>query len=80
MQDDSERDLRGWEIVLPGELPDSDVREDAEHWAAVYEELIGFLLGSHARAGTLARYHRRLTFWRQRLDQLAGGPSPETGR
>jgi hypothetical protein len=31
------------ESLLPGEARDSDVLDDAEHWSAVYDELIAFL-------------------------------------
>lgn len=65
------------EPLLPGEMADSRLRDDAEHWIAVYEELIGFLRGSEAADGQLARYHRRLTFWRHRRDQLGNGNGPD---
>ena len=79
MSEGYELDRPGREAVLPGEMPDSDVRDDAEHWVAVYEELIGFLVGSQAADGALPRYRHRLSFWRSRRDQLANGHSPEAG-
>jgi hypothetical protein len=58
--------------LLPGELADSDMAEDAEHWAAVYEELTGFLLEVGPPDETLERYRRRLAHWRCRRSELAG--------
>jgi hypothetical protein len=59
--------------LLPGELADTDVAEDAAHWAAVYEELTDFLRELDPPSDTLERYRRRLAHWRCRRDHLAGG-------
>jgi hypothetical protein len=57
--------------LLPGETAQSDVLEDAEHWAAVYQELAAFLDRMHlGRRQTTERFHRRLDYWRLRQDEL----------
>lgn len=64
--------------LFPGERQDSPFREDAEHWVAVYQELVvraGELAatanGSHgALQKAQQRYRRRLAFWLQRLDEM----------
>lgn len=59
--------------LLPGELPLSEVLEDAEHWVAVYEELTGFLLTTdHAGADAIAHFRSRLEYWLRRKDELTG--------
>lgn len=62
--------------LLPGELPDSGYREDAEHWLSVYSELLCLAtelgLTSHAE-----RYGRRLRFWQARLQEL-GRPDEQS--
>lgn len=64
------------DVLLPGESAGSDRLDDALHWTAVYAELTGFLLeiedGLPAPDVTLARYLRRLDFWRDRLTELRG--------
>jgi hypothetical protein len=60
----------GKEPLLPGELSDSEHRDDAEHWVAVYQELIGFLVGYETPTSTVERFRWRLTFWRRRSEQL----------
>lgn len=67
--------------LLPGEELASDHLDDVEHWVAVYEELIGFLLASRPDpTDTLERYRRRLAHWRrlehrgERLDVPGGQP------
>jgi len=61
--------------LLPGEVPASEMFEDAELWISVYSELLAFL---HAQPEarvfqpTTERYRRRLAFWRRRLDELSG--------
>lgn len=66
------------DALLPGELARSDRLDDAIHWAAVYAELTRFLLeveaGAPAPSPTLARYTRRLEYWRGRLAELGGRP------
>jgi hypothetical protein len=64
------------EALLPGEILHSELRDDAEHWASVYEELIAFLIRFDHAGGTLERYRRRLRYWRSRRDELADGESP----
>lgn len=59
------------EPLLPGEARRSDLLEDAEHWAAVYEELTGFLLTHGGRRDTTGRFCSRLEYWRHRRDELA---------
>lgn len=56
--------------LVPGEVADSNSRDDAEHWTNVYQELIGFLAGVDAGSAALERYRRRLAFWRRRRQQL----------
>jgi len=58
------------EHLLPGEAPDSDVLDDAEHWSAVYDELIGFLRRVHLDGSAIERFERRRDHWRGRRDQL----------
>jgi hypothetical protein len=69
--------------LLPGEDVDPAHLEDADHWVAVYEELIGFLHQSRPDLpATVERYRRRLAYWRALRDQLehlglrGGGPEP----
>jgi hypothetical protein len=64
------------EPLLPGEVLHSDRRDDAEHWGAVYEELIAFLVRFDHPGETLERYRRRLHYWRRRGDELADHESP----
>ena len=53
--------------LLPGEQPDSGLRDDAEHWIAVYEELTNFLLDALPDVpDALERYRGRLEYWRRR--------------
>jgi hypothetical protein len=60
--------------LLPGETAQSDVLEDAEHWAAVYQELAAFLDGSAlGRPEATERFRRRLDYWRHRQDELISG-------
>lgn len=57
--------------LLPGEASQSDLLDDAQHWAAVYQELTEFL--DRVRLGrpeTAARYRRRLDYWRHRQAEL----------
>jgi hypothetical protein len=57
--------------LLPGETAQSDVLEDADHWAAVYQELTVFLDRTHlGRRRTTESFHRRLDYWRLRQDEL----------
>jgi hypothetical protein len=60
--------------LLPGEVPTSQASEDAEHWVAVYSELVDFL-GRHPETEvirrTIERYRERLWFWRGRRDELS---------
>jgi hypothetical protein len=58
--------------LLPGEAADSELPDDAEHWAAVYEELTGFLVQVDPPADAVERYRRRLEHWRCRRDELGG--------
>ena len=63
--------------LLPGEVADSELRDDAEHWIAVYGELTRFLVEAESGVidatltDTLGRYRRRLDHWRRRRDELA---------
>lgn len=60
------------DLLLPGEAMRSDVLEDAEHWAAVYEELTAFLRSTRCRMPeTMGRFQSRLEYWRHRRDELA---------
>lgn len=55
----------------PGEARQSNIMEDPEHWVAVYEELIGFLLGvQEPDCDKVSSFHRRLEYWRHRRDEL----------
>lgn len=66
------------DALLPGEVRESELPDDAEHWAAVYEELTRFLLESDLDAHMVERYRLRLDYWRRRRDELAGrGPPAE---
>lgn len=57
--------------LLPGESRQSDLLEDAEHWAAVYEELTHFLDRLRVRdPQTMGRLCTRLEYWRHRRDEL----------
>lgn len=58
--------------LLPGEVADSDIRDDAEHWSTVYEEMIGFLVTLDSQDPWLERCRQRLTFWHRRRKQLMG--------
>ncbi|MGH7902712.1 MAG: hypothetical protein ACREPA_01120 [Candidatus Dormibacteraceae bacterium] len=68
--------------LMPGERPDSPYREDAEHWVRVYDQLVrgtrALLLVEWAPGrrrspeatvlkDRLARYRRRLSYWRRRM-------------
>jgi hypothetical protein len=66
--------------LLPGEMADSDLADDAEHWAAVYEELTGFLVQLDPTDDAVERYRRRLEYWRCRRDELGGVPKPNGHR
>lgn len=58
--------------LLPGEDRQSGELDDAEHWVAVYEELVSFLLSvQEPRPDRVVSYHRRLDYWRHRRDELA---------
>jgi hypothetical protein len=61
--------------LLSGETADSNDREDAEHWLAVYEELTALLRASDPPDGMLERYRLRQRFWHHRREQLSG-PAP----
>lgn len=63
--------------LLPGEIPRSDLRDDAEHWTAVYEELVGILRASAPPEGMLERYQLRLDYWRRRREELTAPPLPD---
>lgn len=71
--------------LLPGEVADSDLRDDAEHWMAVYGELTRFLVEAEggvidpSLAEKLRRYQRRLDHWRRRRDELAVDEPGEQG-
>ena len=56
--------------LLPGEMFDSDLADDAEHWAMVYEELTRFLVQIEQSDEAVERFRRRLEYWRCRRDQL----------
>jgi hypothetical protein len=58
------------ESLLPGEARDSDVLDDAEHWSAVYDELIAFLRRVRLDGSAIERFERRRDHWRSRRDQL----------
>lgn len=59
--------------LQPGEADQSDRLEDAEHWLAVYEELIRFLMDvKEVSADKVASFRARLDYWRHRRDELAG--------
>jgi hypothetical protein len=74
--------------LLPGENPGSLDLSDAEHWTAVFQELVEehrvLLAQVEARPGApiqdeldllqanLAWLRRRLTFWRRRRQELSG--------
>jgi hypothetical protein len=64
------------DALLPGESLCSDRLDDAVHWEAVYAELTRFLLelegGSPGMTATLARFRRRLEYWRGRGVDLGG--------
>jgi hypothetical protein len=60
--------------LLPGEVADTNVPEEVEHWAAVYEELTDFLLRVEPPQEMVERYRRRLEHWRCRRAQLDGAP------
>jgi len=62
--------------LLPGETARSDLRDDAEHWTAVYEELVGILRTAVPPEGMLQRYELRLDYWRRRRDELSAAPRP----
>jgi hypothetical protein len=67
---------RATERLLAGEVEDTDSLQDAEHWAAVYEELTGFLLQVEIDVSeTLARFQVRLDHWHRRREEL-GRPGP----
>jgi len=65
--------------LLPGERDDTDFREDAQHWVTVYEAMVTHARELAADGGgldaalttSLARYQRRLEFWRKRLHDLS---------
>jgi hypothetical protein len=61
--------------LLPGEMADSQDRDDVEHWVAVYEQLIGFLSEFDAPDEMQDRYRQRLRFWRGRGARLARSAS-----
>lgn len=65
--------------LLPGEMADSQDRDDVEHWVAVYEQLAGFLRESDAPDEMQERYRHRLRFWRVRRAGLAE-PAAEMGQ
>jgi hypothetical protein len=72
MSDLSQLDGSGDDRLLAGEMLRSDSLQDAEHWAAVYEELTGFLLQVDLDVTeTLRRFRCRLEYWRRRRDELA---------
>lgn len=57
--------------LLPGEAQGTDLLEDAEHWAAVYEELTHFLLSIRAaEPDRIGHFCARLEYWRHRRDEL----------
>lgn len=58
--------------LLPGEALASDLIDDAEMWATVYEELYGFLRRSPrgCRNSTLERFRERRDYWRRRRAEL----------
>lgn len=60
--------------LLPGEIPDTGYPEDAEHWLAVYSELLRFATEIKLTP-YVDLYRRRLEFWRARREEL--GSSPE---
>jgi hypothetical protein len=63
--------------LLPGEEPQSDLLEDAQHWAAVYEELTRFVTGLRLGTSDAAwRFQRRLDYWRRCRDELSGADAP----
>jgi hypothetical protein len=62
--------------LLPGEVRESSEPDDAAHWVAVYEELVGFLRRTSPRLSVIERYQRRLAYWRRQrgdLPRAAGG-------
>ena len=70
--------------LLPGEMPASEMFEDAELWITVYSELLAFLDGhpeTRVFQPTTERYRRRLAYWRRRLDELSAefGADPREG-
>jgi hypothetical protein len=69
---------RATDRLLAGEVEDTDSLQDAEHWAAVYEELTGFLLEVEIDVSdTLARFQARLEHWRRRREELGrAAPGP----
>lgn len=71
-----ESDVEGEGIsLLPAEPLNSEVLDDAVHWAAVYRELAGFLLDEASAEVPRAaknRFRRRRDFWRRRMQELTG--------
>ncbi len=58
---ESKRKSAGGDRLLPGENPGSRQPEDADHWLAVYTELL------QAKAAMLAALNERLTEMRQEV-------------
>lgn len=57
--------------LLPGESADSDVLEDAEVWAGVYDELYGFLCRCTACPDVaLEHFRHRRDHWSRRRGEL----------
>ena len=58
--------------LLPGEDRQSDMLDDADHWVAVYEELLSFLVDvRECDCDKIGTFRSRLDYWRQRRDELA---------
>jgi hypothetical protein len=60
-------------VLLPAEPRSVELLEDAEHWAAVYEELVAFLVAGadvDLPPDRQERLERRLQFWRRRVSEL----------
>lgn len=61
--------------LLPGERPDTPHVEDAEHWEAVYTELLAFARTLDIDS-YVSQYERRLGFWQMRRHALGLLSSP----
>ena len=71
-----DRRVQGSDRLLPGEVLDSEHPHDAEHWVAVYKEMVAFLLlVDFDVSETLERCRRRLEHWGRRLDGHVSGAS-----